>query len=445
MTLQESLSRLSQAVAQVRTRVPSGRVLAVSGTIIKAELAGARVGELCEMRSADMVEPRFAEVVALDGSVAFLAPFGPVDGLSLRTEVLGLGRSPSILVGDHLLGGVIDAFGQPIELMPGADGRPMQADSRAALRPIFADPPDPMERQAIDRPFEVGLRVIDGLITACEGQRIGIFGNAGAGKSTLMSQIVECSEADYYVIALVGERGREVGDFIRHALRDKRGQTVLVVATSDRPSVERMHASFVAQAIAEHYRDQGKKVLLFVDSVTRLARAIRDIGLAAGEPPTRRGFTPSVFSTLPKLFERAGMGARGSITAFYTVLVEGEENADPVAEETRSLLDGHIVLSEKLAAQGHYPAIDILVSKSRVMNNVVTSEHKKAAARLRELTAKYREIELLVQVGEYRPGNDPVADEAIRRIHDINGFLKQAVDDKSPFDLTLQRMQEVVA
>lgn len=445
MTLQEGLSRLSNSVAKVRTRVPCGRVLAVSGTIIKAELPGARVGELCELRSSDLPDARFAEVVGLDGTTVFLAPFGPIDGLSLRTEVLGLGRSPSILVGDHLLGGVIDAFGQAIELMPDETGRPKQADKTASLRPIFADPPDPMERKAIDHPFEVGLRVIDGLMSACEGQRMGIFGNAGAGKSTLMSQIVSASEADYYVIALVGERGREVGDFIRHTLKYKRGQTILVVATSDRPAVERMHAAFVAQAIAEHYRDQGKKVLLFVDSVTRLARALRDIGLAAGEPPTRRGFPPSVFSTLPKLFERAGMGARGSITAFYTVLVEGEESADPIAEETRSLLDGHIVLSEKLAASGHYPAIDILVSKSRVMNNVVTSDHKKAAARVRELVAKHREIELLVQVGEYRPGNDPVADEAIRKIDDINRFLRQAVDEATPFYDSVERMKELVS
>jgi ATP synthase in type III secretion protein N len=445
MTVHDKLQRLSAAVSKIKTRVPSGRVLAVSGTIVKAELAGARVGELCELRSPELEEIRFAEVVALDGLTAFLAPFGPVEGLSLRTEVLGLGRSPSILVGDYLLGGVVDAFGHPLELAEDSNGRTLEPDAGAILRPIFADPPEALSRRAIELPFVVGLRSIDSLITCAEGQRLGIFGNAGAGKSTLISQIVESSEADIYVIALVGERGREVGDFLRHAVKHKRDRTILVVATSDRPAVERMHSSFVAQAIAEHYRDQGKRVLLVVDSVTRLARAIRDIGLAAGEPPTRRGFPPSVFSILPKLFERAGNSERGSITAFYTVLVEGEDSADPIAEETRSLLDGHIVLSEKLAAQGHYPAIDILVSKSRVMGQVTDKEHRQHAMRLRELVAKYREIELLVQVGEYQAGNDPIADEAIRKIDEINKFLRQPTDESSPYRTTLNKLKELVA
>jgi type III secretion protein N (ATPase) len=381
-------------------------------------------------------------VVGLDGAEALLAPYGSVAGLSIRTEVVGLGSSASILVGRHLLGAVVDASGQPL---PGLDPLPPPGPD-AERRTLQAEPPEPLLRQPIDEPFVFGIRCIDGFLTTGIGQRIGIFGAAGGGKSTLVSMCVSQADADVVVVGLIGERGREVGDFLRKTLTPQtRRRTIIVVATSDRPPVERMQAAFVATTIAEFFRDQGQRVLLIVDSVTRLARALREIGLSAGEPPTRRGFPPSVFAMLPLVFERAGPGERGTITAIYTVLVEGEASADPVAEETRSLLDGHIVLSDKLAAAGHYPAIDILESRSRLMDSVTEREHRAAANRLRELVAKHREIELLVQVGEYRPGQDAVADEALARIDAINAFLKQGAAEPTPFGRTVQALRELTA
>lgn len=274
---------------------------------------------------------------------------------------------------------------------------------------------------------------------------MGIFGTAGGGKSTLMTQICSNTVADVVVVALVGERGREVNDFMHHALTpETRKKTVMVVSTSDRPSVERLQASFTATAVAEHFRDRGMKVVLFVDTVTRLARALREIGLSAGEPPGRRGFPPSVYSTLPLLVERAGPGEVGSITGFYTVLVEGDMNSDPIAEEVKSLLDGHIILSEKLASKGHYPAIEILTSRSRLFNQITTKQHQKAATRLRELYAKYQEIEILIQVGEYKQGADPTADEAVRKIDQIVAFLKQGAVEPAPIEETMERMMALV-
>ncbi len=435
----DPIARMRAAVGDNNTRVTSGKLLAITGTVIEAELPGARMGELCELRSIDTGTMRQAEVIGLDGSKAFLAPYGLMAGLSIKTEVIATGRSPSVLVGDFLLGCVTDAFGRPV---PDGRARLPQPGPDAIWRSVQNVPPDPMTRRGIDRPFEIGLRVIDSLTTVGEGQRVGIFGSAGAGKSTLQSEIIQNCEAEIFVVCLVGERGREVGDFVRHVLTpERRDQTVVVVSTSDRPPVERMQAAYVATTIAEHYRDKGKKVMLMVDSVTRYARALRDLGLSAGEPPTRRGFPPSVFSLLPILFERAGMGPLGSITAFYTVLVEGESTADPVAEETRSLLDGHIILSDKLAHSGHYPAIDALGSRSRIMNEIVDNDHKKAAIRIRELMSRYKDLELLIQVGEYKPGNDPLSDEAVRKIDEINKFLKQGIGETSTFEQTVQRMK----
>jgi ATP synthase in type III secretion protein N len=440
--LDEKLKRLRSSVRLADTRIASGRLIAVIGTIIHAELRGARVGELCELRDPDKGIKLFAEVVGIDGDVVHLAPFGNATGLSVRTDVVALGRVPSIMAGKHLLGAVIDASGQPL---PGFGDMPKPGPD-ATFRPLQANPPDPMSRKAIENILPTGIRSIDSLLTVGEGQRVGIFGNAGGGKSTLISEIVTQAEADIFIIALVGERGREVGDFVRKTLGPaRRGKSIVVAATSDRPSVERLNAAMLATAIAEHFRDQGLKVLLIVDSVTRLARALREVGLAAGEPPTRRGFPPSVFSALPKLFERAGNGAVGSITAFYTVLVEGDITADPVSEESRSLLDGHIVLSDRLAAKNHYPAIDVLESRSRIADSIITKEHKQSAYRMRELMAKYNEVELLIRVGEYRKGNDKSTDEAVDRIDNINDFLKQPVGEDSKLDSTLKRLKKVVS
>lgn len=438
------LARLREAVSRVSTRRFSGRLLAVTGPLVRAELPGVGVGELCELRDPETGELRFAEVVGLDHDNAWLAPYGGNAGLSIRTEVVGLGRPPTVVCGDHLLGTVIDARGNLIHWEEGAE-RP-RPGAESERRPITASAPDPMERQPIRTPLGIGIRAIDALLTVGEGQRMGIFGGAGGGKSTLMSEIVLRSSADVTVVALVGERGREVNDFIEKALtKESRERTVVVVATSDRPSVERMQASLTATAVAEHFRDRGMKVLLFVDTVTRLARALREIGLSAGEPPGRRGFPPSVYSTLPLLVERAGPAARGSITAFYTVLVEGDMASDPVAEEVKSLLDGHIVLSDKLAAQNHYPAIDVLVSRSRLFNDVATPAHREAAGRLRELYARYQELELLIQVGEYKPGGDATADEAVKKIEAIKRFLRQKPGEVAHFVDTVRLLEALVA
>jgi ATP synthase in type III secretion protein N len=429
------IARLNRLVGQIETRRSSGRLLAVTGPLVRAELPGAEVGELCEMRDPDTGDTKLAEVVGLDNETAFLAPYGGSSGFSIRTEVVGLRRPPTVMCGDHLLGTVIDALGN---FMHYEGSEPPRPGAESERRRITAQAPDPMERDPIHTPLGIGIRAIDSLLTVGEGQRMGIFGTAGGGKSTLMSEIVMRSDAQVTVVALVGERGREVNDFIEKALtKESRERTVVVVATSDRPSVERMQAAMTATAVAEHFRDRGMKVLLFVDTVTRLARALREIGLSAGEPPGRRGFPPSVYAALPLLFERAGPAAVGSITAFYTVLVEGDMNSDPVAEEVKGLLDGHIILSEKLAGQNHYPAIDVLVSRSRLFNDVTSKEHQAAAGRIRELYARYQELELLIQVGEYKQGADALNDEAVRKIDQIKTLLRQRPGEIAPFEQTM--------
>jgi len=290
------------------------------------------------------------------------------------------------------------------------------------------------------------VRAIDAMLTCAEGQRMGIFAAAGGGKSTLLGMLVKGAAVDVTVVALIGERGREVREFLEHELgEDGLRKSVIVCATSDKSAMERAKAAYVATAIAEYFRDQGKKVLFLMDSVTRFARAQREIGLAAGEPPTRRGFPPSVFATLPRLMERTGMNDKGSITALYTVLVEGDDMTEPVADETRSILDGHIVLSRKLGSANHYPAIDVLASVSRVMNAVVTPEHKEAAGKLRELMAKYQEVELLVKIGEYKRGSEPLSDRAIDRINAIRDFLKQKTDERADYAATLKSLTKLVA
>jgi ATP synthase in type III secretion protein N len=332
-------------------------------------------------------------------------------------------------VGPSLFGRVLDGMGRPLDTR--SKGR-LQPE---AYYPVYAETPDPLTRRIIDQPLPLGVRALDGLLTCGEGQRIGIFAAAGGGKSTLLSMLVKGAQVDVNVLALIGERGREVREFIEHNLgAEGMRKSILVVATSDKSSMERAKASYVATAIAEYFRDQGKKVLLLMDSVTRFGRALREIGLAAGEPPTRRGFPPSVFANLPKLMERVGMSDKGSITALYTVLVEGDDMSEPIADETRSILDGHIVLSRKLGAANHYPAIDVLASVSRVMPAIVPPEHMALAGRIRQLMAKYAEIDLLVKIGEYRPGSDKVADEAIAKIDKINNFLRQRTDDITTFE-----------
>lgn len=429
---------LKEAVQTTTTVDIRGRVEQVVGTIIRAVVPGVKVGELCRLRNPWEDFELKAEVVGFIKNVALLSPLGSCQGVSPATEVIPTGEILSVPVGPELLGRVVNGLGEPI-------------DGLGELRcrqhyPVFAPAPNPMTRKIISRPLPLGIRSLDGVLTCGEGQRMGIFAAAGGGKSTLLSTIIKGCSADVCVLALIGERGREVREFIEHDLGDTgRKKSVLVVSTSDRSSMERLKAAYTATAVAEYFRDQGKSVLLMMDSVTRFARAQREIGLAAGEPPTRRGFPPSVFSELPKLMERAGNNDKGSITALYTVLVEGDDMTEPVADETRSILDGHIVLSRSLAAKNHYPAIDVTASVSRVMNSIVTKEHKQAAQKLRKILAKYAAVELLLQIGEYKKGTDAEADDAIAHIDRVNRFLKQGLDERSSFDETVAALKSAVA
>lgn len=429
-----------------------GRVVEARGTMIKATGVSARIGEICVLSDADDLDERavaadrtsavaghrlMAEVVGVTADYTLLTPLGEIAGLSTNTEVVATGHIQRIPVGNQLLGRVLDATGVPIDGKPALDA--------PVMRDIQSPPPNPLLRAPISSPLPTGVRAIDSLLTCAEGQRVGIFAAAGGGKSTLLGMLARGAKADAVVVALVGERGREVNEFMEDSLGEEgRKRSVVIVATADRPALERARAALTATAIAEEFRDQGKRVLLLVDSATRHARALRDIGLAVGEPPTRRGFPPSVFSALPQLVERAGNGERGSITAFYSILVEDEEQPDPIAEEMRSLLDGHIVLSRKLGGAGHFPAIDVLDSASRVMTRVTTPEHQAAAREARKSLGKYREIELLIQLGEYKPGSDADADQAIARWPRLNSHLRQSAERLTGFQENLHSLNEAL-
>lgn len=422
------------AVVKVR-----GRVREVVGTIIRAAAPSARIGELCTLSTPGEDFSLEAEVIGFSEGDVLLSPIGDLQGICSTTFITPTGDIHRVGVGHHLLGRILDGFGRPI------DGLPIQNEPEAYY-PVYAEAPNALSRQMISRPLCMGVRAIDALLTCGEGQRIGIFAAAGGGKSTLLGMLAKNADADVIVIALVGERGREVREFIERELGPNwRERAVIVCATSDRAPLERVKAGFVATAIAEYFRDQGKRVLLLMDSVTRLARAQREIGLAAGEPPTRRGFPPSVFAFLPRLMERAGCNDKGSITAFYTVLVEGDDMNEPVADETRSILDGHIILSHKLGAANHYPAISVLHSVSRVMPAIVSYEHRAWSQDLRKLMAKFEEVELLLRIGEYKRGSDSVADTAIDRNDAINAFLCQRPEQAFSFDDTLNQLKALVA
>lgn len=431
---------LDRAVEDAQPIEVKGRVIQVVGTIIKASVPGVKVGEVCILRNPWENFEVQAEVVGFTREAALLTALGAMTGISAQTEVIPTRRVHMVPVGDSLLGRVVDGLGRPIDADRKGPIRP------EAYYPVFADPPGPLERRIISRPISLGIRAIDGMLTCGEGQRMGIFAAAGGGKSTLLASIIRNTEAEVSVLALIGERGREVREFIEKDLGEEGlRRAVVVCATSDRSSMERLKAAYVATSIAEFFRDKGKKVLLMMDSVTRFGRAQREIGLAAGEPPTRRGFPPSVFSELPKLMERAGNSAKGSITALYTVLVEGDDMTEPIADETRSILDGHIILSRKLAQVNHYPAIDILASISRCQSAIVPKDHKEAAAKLREILAKYQEVELLLKIGEYQKGADRATDEAIAKIDKVNVFLCQGLAERPGYDETIRRLKEAVA
>jgi type III secretion protein N (ATPase) len=424
---------LEQAFGRVTPVAMRGRVSKAVGMLIDATGIQAHVGELCELVTPGE-PPLLAEVVGFRNNTAILTPLGPITGISALTEVLPTGRGHVCPVGARLLGRVLDALGQPID-----DLGPLATHMQ---QPVHREPVSPLARRMIEAPLATGICAVDALLTLGEGQRVGVFSPPGVGKSTLLGMLARGSTAEVNVIALIGERGREVKEFIEHNLgAEGLAKTVMVVSTSDRPPMERIKSAYVATTIAEHFRDQGRKVLLLVDSLTRFARAQREIGLASGEPPTRRSYPPSIFSMLPQLLERAGQGRTGSITAVYSVLTEGDEENDPIAEEVRSILDGHIVLSRKLAAANRYPAIDVLASISRVMPLIASREHRVAAAHFRSLLAKYQEMELLVQIGEYKRGSDALADQAIAARPAMLNFLSQPPETSQAYEQSLAALR----
>jgi flagellum-specific ATP synthase len=417
--------------APVRRR--SGRIVRVVGTLLEADLPGARVGEVCRVEGGGI-----AETVGFREQRALLMPFGALDGLRFGAVVETLGEMPSVPVGEELQGRVLDGFGEPMD-----GGASIAALPRRALH---SSPPDPLARAVIRTPMETGVRVLDGLLTFGRGQRVGLMAGSGVGKSTLMGMIARRSAATVNVIALIGERGREVREFLEDVLGEEGlARSVVIVVTSDRAPVLQVRGAFVAATIADWFRDQGHDVMFFMDSVTRLAMAQRQIGLAAGEPPTTKGYTPSVFGLLPRLLERAGPGAgRGSVTALYTVLIDGDDLQDPIGDAVRGIVDGHVVLSRRIAAHGQYPAVDVLQSISRVMPAVTPARHQEAARRLRSIMATWAENEELIRLGAYRPGSSQAVDGAIARIDAIRGFLTQAVHEPSGLDRVVELMERIV-
>ncbi len=422
----------------------SGRVTEVTGLVVRATLPGLRIGELVYVDRAPGARPTEggarlrAEVVGFRGDEVVLMPLGELGGVGPESLVSPTGRPLAIEAGEGLLGRVLGGLGEPID-----GGGPIAGPTEpwAVDRPA----PDPLTRRRVERPLPLGVRALDALLTVGEGQRVGLFAGSGVGKSTLLGQIARNTEADVNVICLVGERGREVREFLDDALgREGRARSVVVCATSDAPSLVRLKSTFVATAIAEWFRERGRRVLFMMDSVTRLARAQREVGLAAGEPPARQGYPPSVFALLPRLLERTGSSAHGSITALYAVLVSGGDMEEPIADEVRGILDGHVVLSRELGARNHWPAIDVLASLSRVMGQVIDPEHGRAAGRLRELLAAYERQRDLVLLGAYRKGSDPRTDEALAKLPAIEAFLRQRTDERTPFSEARKRLISLV-
>lgn len=412
----------------------NGRITETVGMLIKAIVPGVKIGEVCLVKRDG--EPLRTEVVGFTREEVLLSPLGEMTGIGPSSEVIPTHLPLHIKVGPQLLGRILNGLGEPLDEMTKG---PLECTE---TYPVLQAPPDPVKRMRITEPLSVGVRAIDGVLSTGIGQRVGIFAAAGGGKSTLLGMIARNAVADVNVISLIGERGRELRDFIEKDLGPEGlKRSVLVVSTSDQASQLRLNAAYVGTAIAEYFRDQGKSVILMMDSVTRFARALREVGLAAGEPPARAGYTPSVFSTLPKLLERAGNSDKGSITAFYTILVAGDDMNEPVADEVRSILDGHLILSSELARQFHYPAIEVLSSASRVMPSIVPKEHLQLVSKLREVLANYKKNELLIKIGEYKRGSDKAGDFAIDNIDKVNKFLKQAVDEKCSFQESLQLLR----
>ena len=421
MNAQGTLSDYTTRLRHIDLLKVNGSVKQVIGLVIESLGPNCALGDVCMIKSRDGQDSCLSEVVGFRDNRVLSMILGDVARVGPGSEIVATDRALSVSVGEELLGRVIDGLGNPI------DGKGPVVTRE--VRSIYNAPPNPLERQRITRPIRTGIRSIDALLTCGTGQRVGIFAGSGVGKSVTLGMIAKNTSADVNVIALVGERGREVAEFIDHELGPEGlKRSVVIVATSDKAALIRLKAAFLATTVAEYFRDRGLDVMLLMDSVTRLAMAQREVGLAIGEPPTTKGYTPSVFAMLPKLLERAGNARRGSITGMYTVLVEGDDMTDPVADAVRSILDGHIVLSRRLASAGHYPAVDVLESISRVMPAITTEEHRRAAHRLLDMMATYREAEDLINIGAYVKGSNPRIDEALRNWDRIRSFLRQQSD-----------------
>ena len=431
-----TLERYRQVVSRLNTMKPNGKVSQVVGVVLESRGPAARLGEVCEIHVSRGAPPIPAEIVGFRENHVLLMPLGDMEGIALGSDVIARGASMKVRVGQGLLGRVLDGLGRPIDGLG-----PVETEDELL---VSRTPPSALKRQRIKESLAFGVKAIDGPLTCGRGQRIGIFAGSGVGKSILLGMIARNTEADVNVIGLIGERGREVRDFIEKDLGPEGlAKSVVVVATSDQNALVRLKGAMVATTIAEYFRDQGKDVMLMMDSVTRVAWAQREIGLAVGEPPTTRGYTPSVFALLPKLLERSGTAASGSITALYTVLVEGDDMNEPVADSVRSTLDGHIVLSRDLAHGNHYPAIDVLASVSRLMPDIVPDDHLEAAGRLRDLLATYRSAEDLINIGAYADGSNAKIDYAKAHIEEANGFLRQGIDEAAPFGETISRLKDL--
>jgi flagellum-specific ATP synthase len=424
-----------EVVAGVSPIQAVGCVTRVSGVIVESQGPMVKVGSVCSIDPGGGLPKIRAEVIGFNQERALLMPLEEIRGIAPGSRVAAEDQDAGTGVGRGLLGRVIDGLGNPI------DGKgPIAAEARY---PIYASPVNPLSRRRIRDPLDTGIRALNGLLTIGCGQRIGIFAGSGVGKSTLLGMIARQSRADVNVVALIGERGKELNDFIEKDLGEEGlRRSVVVVATSDKPPLIRMRGAFIATAVAEYFRDRGAQVVLMMDSVTRFAMAQREVGLAAGEPPTTRGYTPSVFTLLPRLLERAGTGSgAGSITGLYTVLVEGDDMNDPIADATRGILDGHAVLSRDLADRNHYPAIDILASISRAMIDLVTPEQRRHAGRLKEVLATYGKVEDLINIGAYAAGSNPDIDYAISMKARIDAYLKQEIDECFDFEASVRQLE----
>lgn len=428
--------KVKKMVEDTNTIKASGKVVRVVGLTIESQGPLVHLGEHCYIKLLNTNSKIDAEVVGFQDDKVLLMPLGDMKGIGHGCEVIPSGRTLSVPVGESLLGRVVDGLGNPIDKKG-----PIEMEKYVT---IDNEAPDPLERINIREPLNVGVRAIDSCLTIGKGQRVGIFAGSGVGKSTLLGMISRNSSAQINVIGLIGERGREVKEFLENDLgAEGLKNTVVVVATSDKPALVRLKGASVATAIAEYFRDKGYSVMLMMDSLTRFAMAQREIGLAVGEPPATRGYTPSVFAELPKLLERTGNSDKGSITGLYTVLVDGDDMNDPIADTVRGILDGHIVLSREIAAKNHYPAIDVLQSISRVMNNIVEEEHSALGRKIREVLATYKEAEDLINIGAYKEGSNHKIDYAIRKIEEVENLLKQGIHEPSELHSTYEAMKEI--